>query len=149
MDADRARSLLEDHRESATRIVVDEGDALAAGVRHEVLTDVEAALVRLDAGTYGTCETCGERIPDERLELVPWTRFCLADEQRWELGLAAEAPVDDVEAPAWSELDEAPDEEDEEVDVHWNEEDALHVEDADGWMVDEAIAALEDAEGTR
>jgi RNA polymerase-binding transcription factor DksA len=40
------------------------------------LDDVEGALERLDAGTYGTCQTCGGEIGDERLAELPATRFC-------------------------------------------------------------------------
>ncbi len=41
------------------------------------LADVEHALRRLDEGTYGTFEVCGKPIPEERLEAMPATRFCL------------------------------------------------------------------------
>lgn len=41
------------------------------------LEQVEAAFARLDDGTYGACETCGEEIPDARLEARPHTRFCV------------------------------------------------------------------------
>ncbi len=41
------------------------------------LADVERALQRLDDGGYGTCEACGERIADERLEAMPAARFCV------------------------------------------------------------------------
>jgi RNA polymerase-binding transcription factor DksA len=41
------------------------------------LDDVERALLRLDDGSYGTCEACGGTIPDERLEVVPAARFCI------------------------------------------------------------------------
>jgi RNA polymerase-binding transcription factor DksA len=44
------------------------------------LADVEHALQRLDDGTYGTCEACGKVIPDERLEALPATRFCVDDQ---------------------------------------------------------------------
>lgn len=37
---------------------------------------IEAALKRLDDGTYGTCVTCSETISDARLEAVPHTPFC-------------------------------------------------------------------------
>lgn len=40
------------------------------------LDDVARALERLDDGTYGRCEACGEAIDDERLAAVPATRFC-------------------------------------------------------------------------
>ena len=41
------------------------------------LADVERALQKLDDGTYGTCEACGEAIEAERLEAVPAARFCV------------------------------------------------------------------------
>jgi RNA polymerase-binding transcription factor DksA len=41
------------------------------------LTDVDRALERLSAGTYGRCEACGGAIGDERLEVVPAARFCI------------------------------------------------------------------------
>ncbi len=48
-----------------------------AAVRAD-LAAVEAALERLDAGTYGTCEICGEPITDDLLESGPATRSCAA-----------------------------------------------------------------------
>ena len=41
------------------------------------LADVERALQRLDDGSYGNCEACGEPIEEERLEALPAARFCL------------------------------------------------------------------------
>lgn len=41
------------------------------------LEDIARALDKLDDGTYGTCEVCGEAIPDERLEAVPAARYCV------------------------------------------------------------------------
>lgn len=40
------------------------------------LGDVEHALSRLDAGTYGTCEVCGSAIGDEGLQAAPAARRC-------------------------------------------------------------------------
>ncbi len=37
---------------------------------------VQAALARLDAGTFGVCQMCGEEILEERLKLLPHTPFC-------------------------------------------------------------------------
>jgi RNA polymerase-binding transcription factor DksA len=45
---------------------------------------VRRALARIPLGTYGTCEACGEPIPDERLRAVPATRLCLDDQLRAE-----------------------------------------------------------------
>jgi len=41
------------------------------------LIDVEHALARLDAGTYGACETCGGEIGAARLEAMPAARYCI------------------------------------------------------------------------
>ena len=42
---------------------------------------VDAALARLDHGTFGTCLRCGRAIPDERLEVLPWAAFCVRCQQ--------------------------------------------------------------------
>ena len=44
------------------------------------LDDIEHALGRLDDGTYGVCEACGEPIDDARLEAMPAARFCIKDQ---------------------------------------------------------------------
>lgn len=41
------------------------------------LSAVEAALRALDAGTYGTCTSCGNQIAPERLEAIPWVQTCI------------------------------------------------------------------------
>jgi DnaK suppressor protein len=41
------------------------------------LAQVEAALARLDAGTYGQCIRCGRDIPSGRLEALPWAAHCI------------------------------------------------------------------------
>jgi RNA polymerase-binding transcription factor DksA len=42
-----------------------------------ILDDVRRARQRVEQGTYGLCEVCGERIPDERLEVRPWAIRCV------------------------------------------------------------------------
>jgi RNA polymerase-binding transcription factor DksA len=42
----------------------------------------DEALKRLDRGKYGRCVVCGKHIPDERLELVPETPYCVEDAER-------------------------------------------------------------------
>jgi len=46
------------------------------------LREVEAALERVDGGTYGTCSACGREIPLDRLEAVPWTTLCIDDARK-------------------------------------------------------------------
>lgn len=53
------------------------------------LDDVALALDKLDSGTYGTCETCGEPISDERLEAVPAARYCIEHQAARERDVAA------------------------------------------------------------
>ena len=48
------------------------------------LLEVEAAVQRLERGTYGTCQVCGRAIGDERLEAMPATRFCVEDQAKAE-----------------------------------------------------------------
>ncbi|GAA3152019.1 TraR/DksA family transcriptional regulator [Streptomyces rectiviolaceus] len=42
-----------------------------------VLGEVEAALARVRDGHYGTCPGCSKPIPVERLEILPYTQFCV------------------------------------------------------------------------
>lgn len=48
----------------------------------ETLREVDDALLRLDRGTYGKCVDCGRPIEAARLEAVPWTRYCLEDQEK-------------------------------------------------------------------
>ena len=51
-------------------------DALVRQARDR-LAEVDAALARLDAGSYGVCERCGGPVGDGRLEARPETRLCI------------------------------------------------------------------------
>jgi RNA polymerase-binding protein DksA len=50
-----------------------------------VLREIEAALKRIDEGTFGICEACGKPIEPERLEYLPWATLC-ADDARGSRG---------------------------------------------------------------
>jgi DnaK suppressor protein len=54
---------------------------LLAAARKQ-LDETEAALARLDAGTYGSCGVCGEQISSERLEILPAAGHCVACQSR-------------------------------------------------------------------
>lgn len=41
-----------------------------------LVNEAREALKRIDAGTYGRCEECGQLIPSERLDALPYARFC-------------------------------------------------------------------------
>lgn len=38
---------------------------------------IEAALSRVDEGSFGTCQSCGDEIPTRRLEVLPWACNCI------------------------------------------------------------------------
>ena len=42
-----------------------------------LLRDVVAALRKIDDGSFGNCERCGEAIADKRLEALPFARYCI------------------------------------------------------------------------
>ena len=42
-----------------------------------VLTEIDAALKRIDEGTFGVCTRCGKPISAERLEALPWAALCI------------------------------------------------------------------------
>lgn len=47
---------------------------------------IDAALQRIEDGTYGTCASCGQPIGAERLEALPWTTQCIDCKRREERG---------------------------------------------------------------
>ena len=55
-----------------------------ASFEQEALYEVDAALQRIDDGTYGVCELTGRAIPWKRLEAIPWTRFSIEAEVKLE-----------------------------------------------------------------
>ena len=42
-----------------------------------LLGEIDAALKRIEDGTYGSCTNCGGQIPEERLEALPWATLCI------------------------------------------------------------------------
>jgi DnaK suppressor protein len=54
-------------------------------VRNQMRLQVEAALQRLDEGTYGICEDCLTPINEERLEAMPFARRCIDCQRHAEL----------------------------------------------------------------
>ena len=46
------------------------------------VTLIDEALARIERGEYGRCVVCGKQIPDERLDLVPETPYCIEDAER-------------------------------------------------------------------
>ena len=51
-----------------------------------VLREIDQALARIDAGTYGTCASCGQPIAEERLRAMLWATLCIDCKRREERG---------------------------------------------------------------
>jgi len=64
--------------EAATETSAKERDMALIGNLQHVRQQVESALRRIEDGSYGTCETCGQPIPRERLEALPFAGQCVA-----------------------------------------------------------------------
>ena len=74
---DKSLSFDENFADSG-QVAAEQGESrLLAASLSDQLQEVERALGKFDAGTYGKCETCGEEIAEARLEAMPATRYCI------------------------------------------------------------------------
>jgi DnaK suppressor protein len=67
----------------ASEVVAQQRDIALRERSTRQLQALDAALVRLDEGTFGVCRSCGRPIAEERLEARPWAALCI-DCQRLE-----------------------------------------------------------------
>jgi DnaK suppressor protein len=75
--------------ESAEQDTGDDADKASQSIEKELLFElsdnerttldhIEAALRKIDKGTYGSCESCRKPIPRPRLEALPFARYCIS-----------------------------------------------------------------------
>jgi DnaK suppressor protein len=57
-----------------------------ASQRQQILRRVERAMQRMDEGSFGVCAECGKDIPLRRLEVLPWTQYCVHCQEMIERG---------------------------------------------------------------
>jgi DnaK suppressor protein len=62
---------------AASQVFEQQRDLALREKNEKHLETVEAAIARLDAGTFGTCIRCGGPIAPERLEALPWAAHCI------------------------------------------------------------------------
>jgi DnaK suppressor protein len=68
----------DDNFADSGQVAAEQGENMAlAGQLRDQLEEVEHALAKFDAGTFGVCEVCGSAIAEPRLEAMPATRFCI------------------------------------------------------------------------
>ncbi|WLP95268.1 TraR/DksA C4-type zinc finger protein [Psychrobacter sp. M13] len=69
--------LNKDWGDQAISIRQNDTRQLLAAEAHQNLIYIENALSRIENGTYGECEVCGEEIQEQRLKAVPYATLCM------------------------------------------------------------------------
>jgi len=84
---------LPDEADLASNIINQEVAFSIKNRELEKLKAIDLALYRIQEGTYGLCEDCGEEIGSARLNRQPWTDLCIthAEEREREIGYALRA----------------------------------------------------------
>ncbi|HET8912743.1 MAG TPA: TraR/DksA family transcriptional regulator [Ktedonobacteraceae bacterium] len=72
VDPIEAHDSPEDFEEAAIDSNESEDERLVRANEQSLLQEVQAALLRIQNGTYGKCLRCGKPIPEKRLEALPW-----------------------------------------------------------------------------
>lgn len=76
-------SLADQHpADAATETADRELDTSREAMFSSRLRQIDDAFARLERGEYGRCTVCGKAIPDERLQLMPDTPYCVQDAER-------------------------------------------------------------------
>ena len=67
-------------KDFAEQVTQRENDEVLAALDEEAqqtIISIDAALSRINDGSYGLCSSCGIKIPDERLSALPYTTSCI------------------------------------------------------------------------
>jgi DnaK suppressor protein len=80
----RAVEIVMDVADLASKDLGEGVDYALLEIRYRTYKDIADAFRRLEAGTYGICETCGSHIPLSRLQVEPFARLCVPCQQQAE-----------------------------------------------------------------
>lgn len=93
-DATQELSVVDNHPADVASENYERAKDISLHEKNQLLLKmVDEALEKVAVGTYGVCENCGQPIPQERLDAVPYAEFCLQCKER------AEGPVHDYPRP--------------------------------------------------
>ncbi|MGK5499003.1 TraR/DksA family transcriptional regulator [Streptomyces sp. URMC 125] len=81
---DSADGAGDDQADTGTKNITREHEMALAENAREMLYQTERALDRLEAGTYGACESCGRPIGKARMQAFPRATLCVECKQRQE-----------------------------------------------------------------
>jgi RNA polymerase-binding protein DksA len=80
-------STLDNHLADTATVTLDrEIDYTLEENSEQVLKAIDRALMKIEAGSFGTCETCGRPIAEERLAAIPYVTQCIDCKRREERG---------------------------------------------------------------
>ncbi|MEW5744910.1 MAG: TraR/DksA C4-type zinc finger protein [Nitrospirota bacterium] len=93
---DEIKKFKSGERRQLVETVMDDGDMSVVDLsedislrqlssHRETLIKIDAALRKLEEGTYGICEECGDEISEERLKIMPFAIYCRDDQERREM----------------------------------------------------------------
>ncbi len=85
LDETARQSRVAEVEDPVDQVQSDEGKAAAfniSTITADMLSAVRGALQRIEAGEYGVCVDCERPIELKRLEAVPWTPYCLQDQEK-------------------------------------------------------------------
>ena len=74
----------DDQADAGSKTFEREQEQSIAANRLDLMTQIQHAVERIDAGTYGYCESCGKPIPKARLKAFPVATLDVACKQREE-----------------------------------------------------------------
>jgi DnaK suppressor protein len=81
---DAVRDAGDDQADAGTKVFEREHELALTQNAQDLLDQGERALARIDAGTYGVCESCGQPIGKARLQAFPRATLCVICKQRQE-----------------------------------------------------------------
>ncbi|MCE5313230.1 MAG: TraR/DksA C4-type zinc finger protein [Nitrospiraceae bacterium] len=90
------RKYISGEKRQLVETVMDDGDLSVVDLSEDInlkklsthkdmLTKIDIALRKIDEGTYGICEECGEEISEERLKVLPFAIYCRDDQEKKEM----------------------------------------------------------------
>ena len=83
LESESEERTLDNHLAETASITLDrEVDYSLEENANRQLRAIDAALERVEEGTYGTCIRCGEPIGVDRLDALPWATLCIEDKRK-------------------------------------------------------------------